>query len=90
MCSSDLDGDSSHCTVSRTADGGSLAVGREPLPTGEAGGVTYEADLVRSDGVELLMHVSNQRDPKGESQVLAPQPPLTTEQMVSIVSSDRW
>jgi hypothetical protein len=84
------DPDKARCTTSRTADGGTLAVGREPLPTGGPGGVTYQVDLVRGDGVEVLMHVSNERDPKGESPVLAPQPPLTTEQMVSIVSSDRW
>jgi hypothetical protein len=84
------DPDSSRCTLSTTSDGGSLAVGREPLPTGGAGGLTYQVDLVRGDGVEFLMHVSNQRDPKGESAVLAPQPPLTTGQMVSIVTSDRW
>jgi hypothetical protein len=84
------DPDKARCTTSRTADGGSLAVGREPLPTGGPGGVTYQVDLVRGDGVEVLMHVSNERDPKGESAVLAPQPPLTTEQMVSIVTSDRW
>lgn len=84
------DPDRSRCTTSTTADGGSLAVGREPLPTGGPGGLTYEVDLIRADGVELLMHVSNQRDPKGESEVMAPEPPLTTEQMVSIVSSDRW
>jgi hypothetical protein len=82
--------DSSQCTSTTTADGGSLAVGREPLPTGGAGGLTYQVDLVRADGVEFLMHVSNQRDPKGESAVLAARPPLTTDQMVSVVTSDRW
>lgn len=84
------DPDRSRCTLSSPAGGGSLAVGREPLSTGGPGGVTYQVDLVRSDGVEFLMHVSNERDPKGESPVLAPQPPLTTEQMVSIVTSERW
>jgi hypothetical protein len=84
------DPDAARCTLSTTADGGSLAVGREPLPTGGAGGVTYQVDLVRGDGVEILMHVSNQRDPKGESAVLAPKPPLTTDQMVSIVESPGW
>ena len=84
------DPDRAHCTLSTPADGGSLAVGREPLPTGGPGGVTYQVDLIRADGVEFLMHVSNERDPKGESRVLAPQPPLTTDQMVSIVTSDRW
>lgn len=84
------DPDSARCALSKTADGGSLAVGREPLQTGGAGGVTYQVDLVRGDGVEILMHLSNQRDPKGESAVLAPQPPLTTDQMVSIVTSERW
>ena len=46
--------------------------------------------LIRADRVEFLMHVSNERDPKGESAVLAPQPPLSTDQMLGIVTSDRW
>jgi hypothetical protein len=83
------DPDRSRCTTSATADGGSLAVGREPLPN-SPDAVTYDVDLIRADGVEFLMHLSNERDPKGESLLLAPAPPLTTEEMVSIVTSDRW
>jgi len=81
------DPDRSRCSVSTLADGGSLAIGREPL---QGGGVTYEADLVRTDGVELLMHVSNARDPKGDSTVLAPNPPLTTAQLTSLLTSPGW
>ncbi|HJQ44445.1 MAG TPA: hypothetical protein VJ831_15255 [Jatrophihabitantaceae bacterium] len=83
------DPDKARCTLSTTSDGGSLAVGREPLQ-GAPDAVTYQVDLIRGDGVEFLMHVSNERDPKGASSVLAPKPPLTTDQMVSIVTSDRW
>jgi hypothetical protein len=76
-----------HCTIKQRADGSSLAVGREGL---EGGGVTYQADLVTGDGVEILMHVSNQHDPKGDSRVLAAHPPLTEQQLAAIVTSDRW
>jgi hypothetical protein len=75
------------CTVTTLADGSSLAVQRMPL---ETGGVTFQVDLIRPDGVEILMHISNQRSPKGSSDVLAQQPPLTADQLVGIVTSDRW
>ena len=83
------DPDRSRCTVRRLADGSSLAIGREPLP-GSADGVTYLANLIRPDGVEFLMHVSNEASAKGGSSALAAQPPLTTGQMTAIVTSDRW
>ena len=83
------DPDSSTCTVRRLADGSSLATGREPLQN-NPDGVTYQADLIRSDGVEFLMHVSNERDPKGESAVLAAHPPLTIDRMTEILTSDKW
>jgi hypothetical protein len=75
--------------VRRLADGSSLAVSREPLQ-GSRNGVTYQVDLMRADRAEFLMHVSNERDPKGESAVLAAHPPLTTDQMTAIVTSGRW
>jgi hypothetical protein len=83
------DPDRSHCTVSTLADGSTLAVGQERLENA-ANGVTYQVSLVRPDGVTFLMHVSNERSPKGASQVLAAHPPLTTDQLVAIVTSDRW
>lgn len=82
----DYDG---HCTIRTLADGSSLAVHVMPL-AGPAHGVTYSVELLRPDRVEFLMHVSNERDPKGESKILAPAPPLTSRQMVDIVTSDRW
>lgn len=83
------DPDRSHCTITALPDAsGSLAFGSEPLE-GAANGVTYEVNLIRTDGVEFLMHVSNERDPKGDSPVLAAHPPLTTDQMIGIVAS-RW
>jgi hypothetical protein len=36
------------------------------------------------------MHLSNEGDPKGASRVLAPTPPLSSDRMVEIVTSDRW
>jgi hypothetical protein len=83
------DPDRARCTVRRLADGSSLALGREPLQ-GARNALTYQVNLVRPDGVEFLMHVSNERDPKGASAVLAARPPLTREQMTAIVVSDRW
>ena len=73
----------------RLDDGSSLATGSEPLQN-NADGVTYQADLIRADGVEFLMHVSNERDPKGESAVLGDHPPLSLDQMAQILRSDRW
>lgn len=83
------DPDRSRCTVRRLADGSWIAVGRERLQNA-ANGVTYKVDLVRADGAEFIMHVSNERSPKGASEVLAAHPPLTTRQMTAIVTSDRW
>ncbi|MGH8862252.1 MAG: hypothetical protein ACRDVG_13670 [Jatrophihabitantaceae bacterium] len=83
------DPDRSRCSVRPMANGAWLAQGSEPL-AGPSGGVTYQVDYVRSDGVEFLMHVSNERDPKGDSPVLAASPPLSQAQMVAIVTSDRW
>jgi hypothetical protein len=79
--------DPEHCTVRRLPDGSTLAIGHSSI---NGGGVTYQVDLISADGVEILMHVSNQRSPKGESPVLAAHPPLTTDQMAAIVTSDRW
>ena len=83
------DSDISTCSVSHQPDGSSLAVGHEPLQT-VPGGVTYQANLIWADGTEFLMHVSNARDPKGESALLGEHPPLTIDQMTAIVTSDRW
>jgi hypothetical protein len=82
------DPDRSTCTQTTLPDGSNLAIGSEPLQ--DAGGVTYMAFLVRPDGTSILMHLSNQRDPKGAGEIFGPQPPLTTDQLTAIVSSDRW
>jgi hypothetical protein len=47
------------------------------------------AELLRADGVDLTLYVSNQRSPKGASQKLAQQPPLTTDQLAALITSDR-
>jgi hypothetical protein len=83
------DPDRSTCKVQQLADGSSLATGTESL-SGAANGVTYQAHLIRPDGTEFLMHVSNESDPKGESPVLADRPPLTIDQMVALVASPLW
>ena len=81
--------ESPRCTVQRLPDGSSLATEQVALD-GSPNGVTYLVSLVRPDGVAFLMHVSNERSPKGHSELLAPQPPLTIDQMIAIVTSDRW
>jgi hypothetical protein len=81
--------DPASCTVRRLPDGSSLATSHTAL-AGAPNGVTYQANLIRPDGVAILMHVSNERSPKGASEVLAPRPPLTVDQLVAIVTSDRW
>lgn len=83
------DPDRSACTVRVLADGATLAVGREPLANNPKG-ITYEVSIVHASGVEMIFHLSNEQDPKGAGPVLAAQPPLTTDQMVSIVLSPRW
>jgi hypothetical protein len=78
--------DDASCSITENP---TMAVGSSPLANAPDG-VTHMVQLIRDDGVTLLMHVSNERDPKGESEVLAPQPPLTTDQMIAILTSDRW
>ena len=77
----------SHCTVSSLPDGSSLSVGRES-PGG--GAELYLVNLVRPDGVTLLMHVSNQTDPKGSGAILGSKPPLTTKRIVAVLRSKVW
>lgn len=77
------------CTACETLpDGAKLSV--EEIPLKEPGGVTYKVAVRRADGFKLTMYVSNELDSKGGGDVLAPRPPLTTDQMVTILTSDRW
>lgn len=78
-----------NCVAHIRADGAEVMTCVASL-AGSSDGVTYSVDLIRPDGVEFVMHISNERNPKGASKVLAPQPPLTTDQMVDIVTSYRW
>jgi hypothetical protein len=77
------------CTVHPRPDGSTLAIATWHDPA-VPGGVTYQVELVRSDGADILLHVSNERDPKGESTVTASRAPLTINQMIDFVTSDRW
>lgn len=79
--------DPTHCSFKVFADGTTVAVGQDEL---EGGGVTYVADVVRTDGVEVLLHVSNRKDPKGAGPVLAAKPPLSLAQVRAVVLSNRW
>lgn len=82
--------DLSRCTDRTLPDGSTLIIGRYDELEGPAGGITYSVELLRADGVEFIMHLSNLHDPKGAGPKLAPKPPLTLAQMVEIVTSDRW
>ncbi|HEX6357229.1 hypothetical protein [Actinophytocola sp.] len=79
--------DSDDCVETTDPDGSRLAVGQWPTASG---GVTYVVSLIRSDGVYFNMHVSNQRTPRGGSEVLSAEPPLTTEDMAAILTDPRW
>ncbi|MDQ2583981.1 hypothetical protein [Saccharothrix yanglingensis] len=79
----------SDCTTSTLPDGSSLTTQRTALQ-GSPTGVTQMVNLVRPDGVALILHVSNVTDPKGLGAQLADVPPLTVERMAGIVTSDLW
>jgi hypothetical protein len=81
------DPDKANCSITTLPDGSQLAIGQTQL---EGGGVTYMANLVRPNGTVLLMHLSNRADPKGAGDVLAPQPPFTTDQLTTLVTSALW
>lgn len=81
------------CDVSTLPDGSWLATGTaQPAP----GAVSYMACLKRPDGTVVLMHVGNQEDPRGAAinspggEIYSPQPPLTLDQLKTIVTSDKW
>lgn len=83
-CDADTD-----CSVRTLTDGSSLAVGSwhdDTMP----GGLTYQVEMVRADGADILFHLSTEQDPKGQSAVTASQLPLTLAQMTDFVSSERW
>jgi hypothetical protein len=85
-CATYVDMDS--CTVTTLPGGRTLMTGVYELVV--PGGVTYHAMLTDADGRVILMHISNMGDPKGADGVLAPQPPLTADQLTAIVTSDLW
>ncbi len=77
------------CVISTRPDGTSLAVGTW-LDRSVPGGSTYEVDAVHPDGTEILMILSTEADPKGESTVTSPVVPLTSDQLVAFVTSTLW
>lgn len=84
-CTSDF----TDCTITPRPDGSSLAVGLSHDQSAP-GGITYEVHLVRPDGANILLHLSNESDPKGQSTVLTDHTPLTITQMTDLVASDQW
>jgi hypothetical protein len=69
---------------------GSTLVTRVWHDSAAPGGTTYEVEFIRSDRADILMHVSTERDPKGQSAVTASRVPLTLAQMEAFVTSHRW
>jgi hypothetical protein len=89
VTSTRIDPDLPKCEACETLpDGARLSV--DEIALAEPGGVTYKVAVRRVDGFRLTMYVSNELDAKGGSDVVAPRPPLTTDQMVTILTSDRW
>jgi hypothetical protein len=76
------------CTVSTLPDGATMRVDA-PVDL-EGGGVTHHVVILHADGNLFEMHVSNRASPKGQGGTLGTQPPLTTDQIISILTSDRW
>lgn len=83
-------GECGDCTTSRLDDGSELWVHQMPLDAAPDS-LTVAAELYRADGVLIRLFVSNASSPKGGDTVqLAAQPPLTQEQVIAILTSDRW
>jgi hypothetical protein len=80
---------SARCTVSTRPDGSSLAISHWSDPS-VPGGVTYQVELVRPDGADILLHLSTENHPKGQGTVTASRLPLTVAQMTDFVTSTRW
>jgi hypothetical protein len=78
-----------NCSMQTRPDGSSFAIGVWHDPT-VPGGLTYQIEVVRPDGADILFHLSTERDPKGQSAVTAERLPLTVAQMTDFVTSDRW
>ncbi len=78
------------CVERELADGSRLIIDDSPLQV--PGGRTYGVDRLGADGTVVSIHLSNLRNPKGPSGSprLADRPPLTTEQLVAIVTSELW
>lgn len=78
------------CVERELPDGSRLILDNMPLQV--SGGRTYGVDYLGADGTTIDIHVSNLLDPKGPSgsPKLADQPPLTIEQLVTIVTSELW
>lgn len=83
-------GECGYCTRTPLADGSELWVHQMPLE-GPPSGLTIGVDLYRADGVVIRLFVSNARSPKGgDTDQLSARPPLTQEQIIAILTSERW
>ena len=68
--------------------GGAVAFIHDPLQN--SGNFTNIVEYVRPDGTHFIMSSSNERDPKGDSEKLADAPPYTADQIIAILTSDKW
>jgi hypothetical protein len=75
------------CTRTTLPDGSLLITWDTPQGSDD---ITRAVELHRADGVKFVMLLSNESSPKGNGEKLAEQPPLTVDQMVAILTSDRW
>ena len=77
------------CATRRLPNGSTLATSTwhdSSVP----GGVTSQVEVIHPDGADVLMHLSTESDPKGQSPVSTSQMPLTLDQMAAFAGSDRW
>lgn len=75
------------CRQSTLPDGSRLWASTVGL---DSDSITHQAILVRPDGVTTIMDLSNQSSPKGQSDVLSDEPPLTLDEVVAVVTDPRW
>lgn len=78
------------CSV-RKDENGTLTTYEEHTPVAEGVGIRRVAELVRADGVRVVVSSSNGHDlPRSQWDLTRPQPALTTEQLVRIVRQPWW
>ena len=79
------------CQEATLPNGDKLTTYTETTPGQDGMGVRRVADLLRADGVRIAISATNGFQlPKGGWHVTRPQPPLTTDQLVTIAKLGVW